>query len=687
NCEYNTIANNTINENGIDGINFYYFCRYNIISNNSVNDNKENGIYLGVISDGNNLTDNTLKRNFCGILLSSSDNNNVSENTLIDNGVCIYEQDCYGNIFEDNYCSGSKFQAPISIDAAATGYGANNWTWAESQPWCSGSGTWEDPYIIENLIINGLGIADGIEIQNSDVYFIIQHCTISNAELGIYLDTVNNSLIIDNNCSNNQEGIYAEYGNNNTITDNFLNDNENSGLYLYESNNTLVYQNTVIGNYDGIYLDTDCSYNIIEHNIVNNNSDGIYIYYCNDNTISNNTVNYNQNYGIYLEFCQSNIISLNTINNNNDFGILFELNSNNNELIENSINYNQYGTVFSDGSDNNSILENNIANNNIGIQIEDLSNLNEFVENILSNNTLGVNIISGNNNTFYLNFFLRNVKHAVDNGIENKWNTTFFGNYWDNHTEPDLSPQDGIVDTPYTYIEGTAGSIDYLPIAEDGAPTIVINLPTAHQRFGSEAPTFNVEIVELYVLNMWYTLDDGLTNFTFNENGTINQAVWDALPDGLYTLAFYVLDLVGNTGLSEVIIEKDSHAPNINIITPTPADVFITAPSFIVEIFDVNLDAMWYTLDGGLTNFTFTENGTINQLAWDQMPEGNVVIRFYAEDLVGNTSFAEVTVIKQIDGDGIDPLLITIIIVVSIVGAVAIVGATYWYLTRYRKSE
>ena len=49
-----------------------------------------------------------------------------------------------------------------------------NWSkTAEDNDWCSGSGTWGDPYIIEDLVIDGEGITDGIEIRNSNVFFKI----------------------------------------------------------------------------------------------------------------------------------------------------------------------------------------------------------------------------------------------------------------------------------------------------------------------------------------------------------------------------------------------------------------------------------------------------------------------------------------------------------------------------------
>ncbi|GAI67557.1 unnamed protein product, partial [marine sediment metagenome] len=60
------------------------------------------------------------------------------------------------------------------------------------------------------------------------------------------------------------------------------------------------------------------------------------------------------------------------------------------------------------------------------------------------------------------------------------------------------------------------------------------------------------------------------------------------------------------------------------------------------------LHSMWYTLDGGLHNYTFIENGTINQGAWDALSDGNVIIRFYANDTLGRIGFQEVNIVKMI---------------------------------------
>jgi len=262
--------------------------------------------------------------------------------------------------------------------------------------------------------------------------------------------------------------------------------------------------------------------------------------------------------------------------------------------MDNIANYNgEIGIELYDYSSNNTISNNVVSYNGLnGIGLFDSSDSNTLTENVLYNNTIGVNIDNGNNNSIYINFFLKNVKHAFDDGIDNKWNSTIIGNYWDNHTGPDVSPIDGIVDNPYTYIEGPAGNIDYLPIAEDGAPRITINSPIAGGKFGSTAPTFNVEIVDIHVYEMWFTID------------------------------------------------------------------------------------------GGLHNYTFTENGTINQAAWDALPEGNVTITFYARDIVGNKAFDEVTVIKRISAGGLDPGVIAIIVVGSIGGGLVVIGAAYIFLKK-----
>jgi hypothetical protein len=91
--------------------------------------------------------------------------------------------------------------------------------------------------------------------------------------------------------------------------------------------------------------------------------------------------------------------------------------------------------------------------------------------------------------------------------------------------------------------------------------------------------------------------------------------------------------------------------PDITIHSPVSDQVFgIDAPTFSITITDESpLDSAWYTIDGGVTNYTFYGlTGAINQTAWDSAPQGNIVITFYAEDDAGNIGTSSVTVKKSI---------------------------------------
>jgi hypothetical protein len=175
-------------------------------------------------------------------------------------------------------------------------------------------------------------------------------------------------------------------------------------------------------------------------------------------------------------------------------------------------------------------------------------------------------------------------------------------------------------------------------------PIITINLPTPDQLCNKIAPSFNVYVNETNLHKMWYTLDSGLTNTTFTSNGTINQTEWDKLSNGTVTIVFYTNDTSGNMDSASVTVRIDILAPSITINNPQDWDLFgQSAPSFNVFVNNSD-DTMWYTLDGGLINITFTLNGTINQTEWDKLSNGTVTIVFYANDTAGNIGSASVTV-------------------------------------------
>ncbi|MFW9866782.1 MAG: right-handed parallel beta-helix repeat-containing protein, partial [Candidatus Thorarchaeota archaeon] len=149
----------------------------------------------------------------------------------------------------------------------------SNWTIANQSDWCSGSGTWGDPYLIENMIINASGSPTGcgIFIESSiNVYFKIRNVTIFESTNGIKLENTNKGTLENNVLSNNNEsGIYMVNCVNNTILRNQL---INNGIY-------------------GLYLSSNCLNNKIVGNTIKNNGNnfqdaGMYLFsFCNDNEI------------------------------------------------------------------------------------------------------------------------------------------------------------------------------------------------------------------------------------------------------------------------------------------------------------------------------------------------------------------------------------------------------------------
>jgi parallel beta-helix repeat protein len=333
--------------------------------------------------------------------------------------------------------------SPIFIDDSDTNY---NWSkTAAENDWCSGSGSWTDPYVIENVTIDGQGSGNCIEIKNSNTYFIVQNCSIYNSgsplgNAGIKLDIVDNGKIINNNCSdNNYCGIHLWHSNNNTLSGNTANNNGYYGIWIDCGNKNTLLGNTM--NFCGISLDGSllelASHSIDDTNLVNNKP--LY-YYTNEVHLGpDNFTNVGQ---IFLINCCNSIIS---------------------------------GINISDGSDNNTLSGNTANNNKIGM-ILSVSNNNTLSGNTINNNSYGILLISNNNNNkIFLNNFFNNEINAEDNGINNKWDNGTIGNYWDNYDGVDAN-DDGIGDTPYL-ISGTAGSQDNFPIWSDGDEEIPEDLP------------------------------------------------------------------------------------------------------------------------------------------------------------------------------------------------------------------
>ena len=128
-----------------------------------------------------------------------------------------------------------------------------NWSTAAGYEWCSGDGSWGNPYVIENVTIDADNspTGSGIFINNfKNDYFIINNCTVYDAgsgtyDAGIKLENTDNGALINNNCSNNgRHGISLRTNSNNNISGNIANNNGKNGIDLFDN-----CKNNIILNY------------------------------------------------------------------------------------------------------------------------------------------------------------------------------------------------------------------------------------------------------------------------------------------------------------------------------------------------------------------------------------------------------------------------------------------------------
>ncbi len=211
------------------------------------------------------------------------------------------------------------------------------------------------------------------------------------------------------------------------------------------------------------------------------------------------------------------------------------------------------------------------------------------------------------------------------------------------------------------WISGITGGNPHMVLVQHlKVPEIEIISPGQNELFASDPPSFNISVLEPDLHSMWYTIDGGYTNIYFeNFTGIIDQGEWDKKEySGVVTIKFYAKDMEARVGVAEVSVEKDITEPRINIRSPSQNREFVDqVPYYSITIEEPNLDSIWYTIDGGVNNYTITppqgwesdretHGDTINQEAWDAALYGTITIRIYANDTMGNIGHSEVDVEK-----------------------------------------
>lgn len=146
-----------------------------------------------------------------------------------------------------------------------------------------GKGTWNDPYVIEGLDIDGLGYQLPVCIRGTTAYFILRGCHLYNGvDAGVLLDGVHNGVVSDNLCTvNSPWGIWVSLSEeisviNNTCTGNFWTTDVGAGIYLDRTIGGHMMNNSCGSNWgDGIRSSSSTDAMISGNNCSGNYASGI----------------------------------------------------------------------------------------------------------------------------------------------------------------------------------------------------------------------------------------------------------------------------------------------------------------------------------------------------------------------------------------------------------------------------
>ena len=378
------------------------------------------------------------------------------------------------------------------------------------ETFCSvGSGSLEEPYIIENLKINA-SKENGIAIQNTNAYLLIQNCSIidglytwyhgpetgwDTSKKGLYIFNCANIILFKNKITRCSVGITVENSKNVQLQENTCVHNHD-GIYVQQSININLSENNC--SYTGVGIEVkDSDRTTLTGNTVSNNYYGLHLF-GSFYEVSKNNCSFSKSHGVVLSGSNISFFE-NDCSYNQGNGI--ELPSSGNVLANNTFNYNKNGIDLE--GDNNEILNNNISNNNLagikfwfahqnrvsnnivtgnydyGLIIENSDN-NQIIRNQISYNfEYGISLVYSQETIIWNNMFVKNrIAQAITDGISlgTKWDKGYIGNYWGDYSARYSKAKpiaDGILwNTPYEVGRSSYARENFVAISYDNHPLV-----------------------------------------------------------------------------------------------------------------------------------------------------------------------------------------------------------------------
>ena len=220
----------------------------NTLANNTANSNGGDGIWLYDSSNNNALTNNNASLNNYGICLGYSSDNTLTGNTMSGNAY---------NFYVGSYSLSEYTQ---NIDTSNTVDGKPIYYWVDQK----------DKQIPSDA--GFVGVVNGTNITVRDL-------TLTNNRYGVLFVHIENSRIENVTALNNDYGIQLGFSSNNTLTSNTASNNWD-GIRLDASRYNTLANNTLANNSDGIVLVSSImdssSDNLLYNNYFNNTNNNAY---------------------------------------------------------------------------------------------------------------------------------------------------------------------------------------------------------------------------------------------------------------------------------------------------------------------------------------------------------------------------------------------------------------------------
>ncbi|MHA2101677.1 MAG: right-handed parallel beta-helix repeat-containing protein, partial [Candidatus Kariarchaeaceae archaeon] len=440
----------------------------NLIINNSIRDNGREGIFLLFSSNDNQILNNTIFNNVGnGIQLNNSQENLISNNIIYGNlGSGIFQVDSMNNTVSMNNAFENSYHG-ILFNGGADNIVVNNWIHKNR----------DGIFVIgaDNVIRkNNVSFNEfvGIRVWATEDYSadnnLIERNIVHNnghAELKFYKS--NNNLIYGNLLYNVTDfGLMTIYSTNNSICNNsifkfhILSDHARGIALQYEGNNN-IFNNTISDLYTGFNLQLSDN-NIISNNNFTNLETGVDCYSSINNTLINNRFWYESDQASFEVY---------------HYGIFSQMGSMRNKILNNTFTNLTYRAICLTESSSNILSFNRLFDNNNGMYLATNSDNNSITYNIFSNsNTYGICLEeNADNNIVRFNDFQDNNKISTFQAEDSGDNNLFIFNYWNDWISPDMNT-DGFMDNPYP-IPGFADNYDNYPLININPPLSHLLLP------------------------------------------------------------------------------------------------------------------------------------------------------------------------------------------------------------------